>query len=75
MIAGIFTSESDLKSTDASQVASSLVTIDHRIKVKKSMVEQIKALEAKIKTRKTQLKNGQLRKEDLKQEISKHQEI
>lgn len=75
MIAGMFTSESDLKSTDASQVASSLVTIDHRIKIKKSMVEQIKAIEAKIKARKIELKNENLKREELKQEISKHQEI
>lgn len=75
MIAGMFTSGSDLKSTDASQVASSLATIDHRIKIKKSMVEQIKALEAKIKAKKAEVKREQLKKDDLKQEISKHHEI
>ncbi len=55
-VQGIFSSESDFKSTEGSQVASSLATIDHRLKLKKSMNEQIRALEAKIKARRAEVK-------------------
>ncbi len=55
-VQGIFSSESDFKSTEGSHVASSLATIDHRLKLKKSMNEQIRAIEAKIKARRAEVK-------------------